>query len=179
MSSRSNVVDRLKVPEVPFDFEATFHSQYERIARVIARVVRDRARSEELAVDVFLKFWRTPAAHGANAQGWLYRVAVRKGLDELRRRVRRARYEAFWEFGGRQHRNPEEIHAANEEQARVRFVLATLGRRRSELLLLRGSGLTYDELATALRLNPASVGTLLSRAQEAFRKEYVRRYGEE
>jgi RNA polymerase sigma-70 factor, ECF subfamily len=33
-------------------------------------------------------------------------------------------------------------------------------------------------LAAALKLNPASVGTLLSRAQQAFRKEYIQRYGE-
>jgi hypothetical protein len=34
--------------EAPFDFEATFRAQYERIARVIVRVVRDPARAEEL-----------------------------------------------------------------------------------------------------------------------------------
>jgi Sigma-70 region 2 len=77
------------VTETPFDFEATFRAQYERIARVIARVVQDPARAEELAVEVFLKLWRNPQAQGENAGGWLYRTAVRKGLDELRRRTRR------------------------------------------------------------------------------------------
>jgi RNA polymerase sigma-70 factor (ECF subfamily) len=47
------------------------------------------------------------------------------------------------------------------------------------LLLLRSHGLSYGELASALHLNPASVGTLLSRAQDAFRKEYIKRYGEQ
>ena len=36
----------------------------------------------------------------------------------------------------------------------------------------------YDELASTLDLNPSSVGTLLARAQQAFRKEYIKRYGE-
>jgi RNA polymerase sigma-70 factor (ECF subfamily) len=45
-------------------------------------------------------------------------------------------------------------------------------------LLLRNQGFSYEEIASALHLNPASVGTLLSRAQMAFRKEYVKRYGE-
>jgi RNA polymerase sigma-70 factor (ECF subfamily) len=35
------------------------------------------------------------------------------------------------------------------------------------------------ELAAALELNPASVGTLISRAQQAFRKEFIQRYGEQ
>ena len=34
-------------------------------------------------------------------------------------------------------------------------------------------------LAAALELNPASIGTLLTRAQDAFRKEYIKRYGTE
>ena len=68
--------------KAPFDFEQTFRAQYERIARVIAGVVHDSARAEELAVEIFLKFWRNPKAHGENANGWLYRAAVRKALDE-------------------------------------------------------------------------------------------------
>jgi DNA-directed RNA polymerase specialized sigma24 family protein len=39
--------------------------------------------------------------------------------------------------------------------------------------------MAYEELAAALSLSPASVATLLSRARLAFRKEYVRRYGEQ
>ena len=50
--------------------------------------------------------------------------------------------------------------------------------RQTELLLLRHDGASYEELASTLELNPASVGTLLSRAQQAFRKEYLKRYGE-
>ena len=38
---------------------------------------------------------------------------------------------------------------------------------------------SYEELALSLGLNPASVGTLLGRAQQAFRKEYLERYGQE
>ena len=60
----------------------------------------------------------------------------------------------------------------------MRQVLATLDPRQAGLLLLRSSGLSYGELADALEINPASVGTLLSRAQQAFRKEYIKRYGE-
>jgi RNA polymerase sigma-70 factor (ECF subfamily) len=47
------------------------------------------------------------------------------------------------------------------------------------LLLLRADGLSYDEVAAVAHLNPSSIGTFISRAQRAFRKEYVRRYGEQ
>jgi RNA polymerase sigma-70 factor, ECF subfamily len=177
VNARSGVVDDV-VSEAPFDFEAKFQAEYAHIANVIARVVQDRARAEELAVDVFLKFWRNPQAHDASAEGWLYRTAVRTGLDELRRRTRRARYERL--FGSARHPpTPEDVRSANEEQRRVRAILASIEPREAELLLLRSHGLSYDELASALALKPASIGTLLSRAQDAFRKGYIRKYGKE
>jgi RNA polymerase sigma factor (sigma-70 family) len=124
---------------------------------------------------VFLKLWRTPKAQGKNTDGWLYRVAVRKGLDELRRQTRRNWYESRFGFG--RVPSPEDIHAASEKQERVRLFLAVIDPRQAELLLLRSHGLSYDELASAFELNVASIGTFLSRAQHSFRKEYITRYG--
>jgi len=47
------------------------------------------------------------------------------------------------------------------------------------MLVLRTQGFDYQQLAAMLELNAASVGTLLARAQDGFRREYVRRYGEQ
>jgi RNA polymerase sigma-70 factor (ECF subfamily) len=160
------------------DLEAIFEAQYERIARVIARVIRDPGRAEELAVEVFLKWSHTPLAQGSKAETWLYRTAARMALDELRKQARRNRYDGLSAWV-RKPPTPEELHAAAEEQNKVRAVLGALSPRQAELLLLRSQGLNYDELASTLDLNPASVGTLLSRAQQAFRKEYVEKYGKE
>jgi RNA polymerase sigma-70 factor, ECF subfamily len=160
-----------------FNFDEVFKTHWERIARVIARVTRDPSRAEELAVEVFWKFWRTPAAQGEKAGGWLYRTAVRTGLNELRRQSRSANYESQAAKSDPPP-TPEAVMAGAEERENVRGVLAALEARDAELLLLRGSGLSYDEVAAALELNTGSVGTLLGRARQAFRKEYVRRYGE-
>jgi len=161
------------------DFEALFRADYGRIARVIARVVGDRSRSEELAVEVFLKLWRNPEIQAENVQGWLYRVAVRTALEELRRQMRRRHYERMliWIRPRPIPATPEEIHSTIEEQRRVRLVLAGLKPRQAQLLLLRNHDLTYEQMGAILGLNPASVGTLLGRAQESFRKEYIKKYG--
>ena len=160
-----------------FDFEAVFAQDYAAITRLIARVVRDSSRAEELAVETFWRLWRTPGAHGESARGWLRRTGVRLAIDELRRRARRERYERLWPFG--RVRRPDELFLSSEEQGRVRLVLAAMPRRDAELLLLRSDDTPYEELAAALSINPASVGTLLSRARQTFRKEYVKRYGEQ
>jgi RNA polymerase sigma-70 factor, ECF subfamily len=164
--------------DTAFDFERAFHAHYARIARVIARVIRDPARSEELAVEVLWKFWRTPSAHTAQPGGWLYRAAVRVALNELRRRTRATRHESLADTTPGAP-TPEDVRAALELQEQVRCVLGALDARQSELLILRSSGLSYEEVAAALELNSASVGTLLSRAQQAFRKEFLHRYGEQ
>lgn len=178
VSAGTEALEAMKASESAFDFEAVFRKHYARIARVIARVVRDTARAEDLAVEVFLKLWLLRGAQPDNLEAWLYRVAVRKAVDELRRRTRRERYESL--FGlVRGVPTPEETHSAREEQDRVRRVLASIRSRQAELLLLRSSGFSHEELAAALGLNVASVGTFLARAQQAFRKEYVKRYGSE
>jgi RNA polymerase sigma-70 factor (ECF subfamily) len=177
-ASREAVVEMNSDPG-PLDIEKIFQDQYERVARVIARILRDPARAEELAVEVFLKWSRNPKAQGENSQGWLYRVAVRTGLDELRRQTRRARREGPTELNRTAPPTPEDIRASKEHRQKVHSVLAAIHSRQAELLILRNQGLSYDELATALDLRPTSVGTFLSRAEQAFRKEYLKRYGQE
>jgi DNA-directed RNA polymerase specialized sigma24 family protein len=54
----------------------------------------------------------------------------------------------------------------------VREVMARLSQRDASLLALRYAGVSYREIATALRMPEAHVGTLLARAQRAFRKEF-------
>ena len=69
--------------------------------------------------------------------------------------------------------------SAAEQQERVRSVLNTLPQRQAEFLVLRSHGFSYDEIALTLNLNPSSIGTLLSRAQQSFREEFIQRYGHE
>jgi DNA-binding CsgD family transcriptional regulator len=56
-------------------------------------------------------------------------------------------------------------------------VAARERREQAALLVLRSEGHSLAETAATLSLNPKSVGTLLARADAAFRKEYVHRYG--
>lgn len=156
-----------------------FRAHYDRVARAIGRVIRDQARAEELAVDVFLKWWRHPAAHSDHAEGWIYRTAIRHALDELRRFRRRQRVERLLGSAASSPATPEHVYATSSEQQRVQTVLASLRRRDAEALLLRHAGLSYRELAAALKVDPAYVGSLLVRAQHAFRKAYDTRYGQQ
>jgi RNA polymerase sigma-70 factor (ECF subfamily) len=177
MSAQGEAVSLAIATNTDTSLDEVFAAHYARIVRVIARVVRDGGRAEELAVDVFVKWWHHAEARGDGAAGWLCRTAVRMALDELRREIRRSRYERLAGLLRHTPLTPEELHTASDERLRVRTVLARLRRRDAALLLLRADGLSYEQLAAALCANPASIGTLVSRAQRAFHKEYIKRYG--
>jgi RNA polymerase sigma-70 factor (ECF subfamily) len=174
----SEPVVGLEAASASFDFEQTFHAEYPRISRVIARVVQDPGRAEELAVEVFWKLLHKPKAHGPKVGGWLYRTAVRVGLDELRRRKRQTRHEGAANLSG-PNPSPEQVYSDWQKHERVQSVLSKLNDREVGLLISLSDGWSYQEMAEALDLNPSSVGTLLRRAKDAFRKEYVKRYGQQ
>jgi DNA-directed RNA polymerase specialized sigma24 family protein len=88
---------------------------------------------------------------GSDVNGWPYWVAVRVGLDELRKQSRREKYERLFGFGRRE-TDPEELQIAVQAQRHTRAVHAALPPRQAELLLLRSEGLSYQEIADALEL---------------------------
>jgi RNA polymerase sigma-70 factor (ECF subfamily) len=161
-----------------------FHRQYPRLVGLLARITADRGRAEELASEVFCKLSSRPALFRpeTNLDGWLYRTAVNLGLDALRADARRRRHEqaagveaARTSAGG----DPLQDMLRAERRTRVQAVLAALKPVSAKLLLLRHGGFSYGELAAALNLNPASVGTLLARAAAEFEKKYRSLYGGE
>lgn len=159
-------------------FEAIFTQHYARLVAVLFRLVGDRARAEELADDVLWKLYRKalPREMIPHLQGWLYKTATRLGLDALRARARRARYEhaAVTDAG------PADPAAASplgdvlrsEQCEQVRRILSQLKPAQAEMLILRSSGLSYKEIGQALGVKETSVGTLLNRAEAEFEKLY-------
>ena len=166
------------------EFEALFVANYSRIVSVLYRMLGDRGQAEELASEVFLKLYRQrlPQRPDGNVPGWLYRTATNAGIDALRAAARRNRLEQAAALDGQRNRRADsslEQMLREEKQQRVRTVLADLRRGQAQLLLLRASGHSYKELAAALEIEAASVGTMLIRAEAAFEKLYREIYGAE
>ncbi len=159
-------------------FEQLFLAHYTSLTRLVYRVVGDAGRAEEIASEAFWKLHRNPPTSDHNLVGWLHRTGLRLALDTLRKRKRREHYEALAPDPN-ESLTPEQAFQRMQQQMRVREVLAVLKPEQASLLILRSEGYRLAEIADTLRLNPNSVGTLLARADAAFRKEYVNRYGEQ
>ena len=163
---------------VEAEFEAIFREHYGRIIRVTRRVLRRDSDAEEVCADVFLRLYRSGPGVAADGLvgGWLYRTATRASIDALRAHYRR-RAEVEKD-GGIQGEDPAEgpltLLLRRELIDEVREVLAKLKVERAQLLLLRHSGLTYQEIAQAMRLEVHSVGSKLARAEAEFSALYGR-----
>jgi RNA polymerase sigma-70 factor (ECF subfamily) len=159
------------------NFERVFLEQYPRIYALLVRLVGDRAEAEDLALETFWQLHRRPPAvrHSQSLGGWLYRVATNLGLNALRARKRRERYELEAGTDALMQQSigdPEGDATAQEERDRVRQVLGQMDSRQAQLLLMRHSGMAYEELAEALQVSPNSIGTLLVRAEREFEKKW-------
>jgi len=161
-------------------FDKLFLEQYPRVVDIIGRVVNDRARAEDLAADVFWKLYRKSPERHDNMRGWLHRTAVRMAIDAIRRSSRRVRHEIASAVEHDRFANaPDPLCCllVEERRTQVRTVLSRIKPRHARLLLLRASGLSYEEVARAIGRNPRSVGTLLARAQAQFDHNYRELYG--
>jgi RNA polymerase sigma-70 factor (ECF subfamily) len=175
----ANKAERKPTQNAEAWFEAAFQSHWNRLHAVLFRMLGDGDEAEDLALETFWQLHhRSPAFENEQELGgWLYRVATNLGLNALRARSRRRRYEEEAARLARQTARGEDPAAALEqaqERQRVRSALARLRPRSAQMLVLRHSGLSYVEIAAALQIAPASVGTLLARAEREFEEMYTK-----
>ncbi len=158
-------------------FEKHFEQYWASIYRLLRRMLGDPAEAEDLALETFYRLYQRHPDAGPdfNTGGWLYRVATNLGLHSIRGFQRRERYELRAGKGILEEApedRPAEILASEEDRFVARRALARMDPRRSELLVMRYSGMAYKEIAAALNLSPSSIGPLLVRAEREFEKRY-------
>jgi len=156
-------------------FEAVFTEHYPRVFAILFRLTGDRAEADDLAAETFWRLWERPPANAENLAGWLYRVATRIGYNALRANRRRENYEAQSGQDAlplQSLADPARVVEQRSERDFVRAVLRQMPLRDVQVLSLRHSDLSYKEIAAALDMPTASVGKLLSRAEERFEALY-------
>jgi RNA polymerase sigma-70 factor (ECF subfamily) len=160
---------------LPAAFEDLFRREYVRVVAIALRMLGDGDAAEDVGQEVFVAFYRKHPATAPFAAAWLHAAAAHTALNAIRSRTRRSRRETV-EAAGFDREPVDPAHAAERAETRteVRAALARLDERAAALLALRYSGLSYDEISAARGVKRSSVGTLLRRAEDAFRKEVTR-----
>lgn len=165
-------------------FETIFTRYYPLVYRLAYRYVGQPDEAEDIAQEVFLRFYRLPPqdANETQQRAWLCRVAVNLGLNVLRTRKSRVAREEPLDAVGQERawesieeQNPEQLVLAEEQAALVRDILAHLPERQQVCLTLRSAGCSYEEIVEATGIPITSVGAVLARATRAFRRSYHER----
>lgn len=155
------------------DVDRLFHEYHGPLVRYLVRRLGDRDWAEEVAQETFLRALRQETI--VSERAWLFAVATNLVRDEARKDARRrARLEILREQEKADaivEPEPMDVERA-ESQAMARRALEALTERDREALLMREEGLDYHEIADALGLSFASVGTTLSRARRRLVEAY-------
>lgn len=164
---------------VQADFEVVFARHWSRVHGLLFRLVGDQAQAEDLALEVFWRYYQHPPVEQDPQKlgGWLYRVAVRMGYNALRAENRRRNYEdaaGKQELQGNKSLDAEDLVERAEQRRLVHRILAQMKPRAAQILVLRYAGCSYAEIAATLKITPGNVGTLLSRAEVDFQKRFER-----
>lgn len=159
------------------DYKNIFEKHYTGVYRLLTGFLSNRAAAEDIAQETFLKFYLNPPRELDNIGGWLTRVAKNLAYNHLHRERSRAERESQADFP--KEAEPESQLLEEEENALISQVLNSLTERDRICLTLRLSGMNYAELAQVINVKESSIGTILARARERFKKEYLKQKGGE
>jgi len=155
--------------------EEAFEEHWSWVCKTLYYLIGDWDEAQDLALEVFYRLHTRPPRDLTELSGWLHRVATNIGLNAIRARRRRRRYE---EVAGalRLQRaasvDPDVEVEHREAQGQVREVLSRMKPRQAQFLILRYTDHTYAEIADILNVAPGSVGTMLARAEKEFERRY-------
>ncbi|HEU0237340.1 MAG TPA: RNA polymerase sigma factor [Candidatus Limnocylindrales bacterium] len=152
--------------------EDLFAKHHAEIYAYLVRMVRDPELAADFAQDAFVKAYRNydTLEKPENARAWLYQIAHRVALDELRRR----KIVRFFPWtGDSRGTSPSAEHLVMDARLSgdLQRALARIPeRQRAALLLAELHDLSGLELAQALGVSHVAARALLTRARESLRQ---------
>jgi RNA polymerase sigma-70 factor (ECF subfamily) len=160
-------------------FNALFERWSGALLRYLERMVTSRAQAEELMQETFLRVYRARERYEVRARfsTWLYTIATRIALNEMRRPGHRSLdagpQEAEYTQVDRAADQPaiDDVVDARLRGKQVESALRALPeRQRAALWLASVEGMSYAEVADALEVSAQSVKALVHRARSAVSK---------
>lgn len=158
-------------------FDALFRDLERSVYGYLWRMLGDQQAAADLKQETFLRAWRHIEKISAyeRPETWVWRVATNLALNE-RRRVSTWGLQSLDMQAERLAASDPAMRVVGADQVHA-TLLALPARLRAALTLREVYGLTFEEIAQALDISPASARVTLSRARDQFRQRYQRTEG--
>jgi RNA polymerase sigma factor (sigma-70 family) len=153
-----------------------------RIFGTVYHILQNNEEAEDAAQDVFIKVYEAIDTFkgSSSLSTWIYRIAVHKALDKLRRRKSRERLQKWlpaWMPDERRSAESDFQHPGlsfdNKEKGSLLFkAIASLPeKQRVAFTLIKVEGMSYDEAAAILQQNIKALESLITRARINLQKK--------
>lgn len=161
--------------------EAFFRREYRELYRYAYAIIGQPDDAQDVVQESLLRFYRL-AVNGEvreHERALLFRVTRNLALDARRRAHTREAHGRAAQAGNlipfppAQPKTPEELLLEREEKDGIKTALGRLSQKEQDCLALRRAGLSYQEVAEMLALNPQSIGQTITRALRKFRTIYA------
>ena len=144
----------------------------DRIYRFVMRMVRSREDALDLTQETFVRAWQALPQWRPEAafSTWLFQIARNLAIDHLRRHksVQFVSDDAAAIDLPQDRPGPEAQAETAEDYRLLEAALQQIAPEHREILLLREvEGLSYDEIAQVLAINPGTVKSRIARARDA------------
>ncbi len=160
-------------------FRSLVAEHQEMVLNTCYRFVFNRQDAEDLAQEVFVEVFRSleQFREESKLSTWIYRIAVTKSLDHLRRLNRKKRFsslkrviglaDAADDIAAPSKNNPAEEFASNERLNVLQDALDTLPEsQKIAFLLSKQDGYSNQEIADILETSVSAVESLVHRAKK-------------
>lgn len=157
-------------------FEEAFTLHHRTVFRTARSVVHDCGLAEDVTQEVFLRLYNNidSLADIEMLRPWLIRVALNVARNTLRGNIRaNTRDENYVKESVEN--SVFSVESEYEQRSEVNEINRALQKVKEPLrscLVLRQQGMSYREIAEALSLNEASIGTFVARARQEFARFY-------
>ncbi len=154
--------------------EELFTVHFARVFRIVNRMSGEPDLAADVAQEAFVRLYERGSLPAAPV-AWVITVALnafRNRAAKQSRRLRLLTADRAAAVLSDPPASPGDAAAGADVRHRVRAALDRLPERERRMLLLCAEGFRYSDIAVALNIHEASVGTLLARAKRAFRAAY-------
>ncbi|MEX2467772.1 MAG: sigma-70 family RNA polymerase sigma factor [Gemmatimonadota bacterium] len=151
------------------DFDVVFEEHYPGLIRYVGRLTGDADVAEDIAQEAMVRlFDHQVSGTDAGLRAWLYKTATHLVRDRYRVDTNRRKLLERHPVEPGAPEAPDRTLERGQARAAAREALDALPDRDREILLMRYSGFSYKEIASAVGVAGTSVGTLLARAEQRF-----------